>query len=487
MAPKIILINPHFNNPRSNYDRSISVGLLSLASYLDQKQMTVKIIDGARQNNYLELIKKEIPSADFIGLSVMTTQLTGALAISKLAKELNKKATVIWGGPHPSFFPESTAAHPAIDAVVIREGEETLFELITKPKNLWTTIKGAAFRNDNGQIIVNPKRPLLKMQGLPPLKWELMPQEILEKLSVIPAHTSRGCPNRCAFCINAITQNSWRARPAEQVFDQLLTIKSKPYFSGKTMQIWDENFFVDLERAKKIVNFMIKNKINIPWETSARADYFKKGFIDDEFLAELKKADCQVLDIGGESGSPGMLQKIKKDITPEEIINAAKQCVKFGIIPHISFIAGIPGESWSDIRMTLDLIDRLFKISPEIQIGGPQFFRPYPGSAIYEECKNYGWHDPSSLEEWVKLAQKELSYLNSSDYPWLKNPTRIEALEAYSRFGANSLRFSMQLGIGANKILKFAFVLSCKLRWKLKFFYWPLDFIIARAYVTSKD
>jgi len=53
---KVLLVNPIFNIPKENYDSSISVGLLCLASYLDRQGIKVKIIDGARQKGYLDLI-----------------------------------------------------------------------------------------------------------------------------------------------------------------------------------------------------------------------------------------------------------------------------------------------------------------------------------------------------------------------------------------------------------------------------------------------
>ncbi|MBI4779108.1 radical SAM protein, partial [Candidatus Falkowbacteria bacterium] len=170
----------------------------------------------------------------------------------------------------------------------------------------------------------------------------------------MPSLTSRGCPHRCTFCINAILKNNWRAREAEQVLEDLKIIKSKPYFAGKPLRFWDENFFVDLKRARAIINGMIDRNLTIPWETTVRAGYLKEGQIDDDFLAKLKQSGCYLLSFGAESGSPEILKKIKKDITPEEIINSAKMCLKHGIIPQYTFMIGLPGETKPDMLMTLN-------------------------------------------------------------------------------------------------------------------------------------
>ncbi len=126
--------------------------------------------------------------------------------------------------------------------------------------------------------------------------------------------------------------------------------------------------------------------LDIPWETTVRANYIKKGMIDDSFMERLKKSGCYLLSFGAESGSPAILKKIQKDINAEEILNSAKLCLKHNIIPQYSFMIGLPGESKKDMKLTLKLIDKLVKLSDKVQILGPQAFRPYPGSPLYEEC-----------------------------------------------------------------------------------------------------
>lgn len=252
---------------------------------------------------------------------------------------------------------------------------------------------------------------------------------------------------------------------------------------------WDENFFVDRERAKNIICQMLAEKINIPWNTSTRADYFNKNHLDDELLSLMEKTNCDALSIGAESGSPKILKKIKKEVTPEEIINSAKQCLAYDIDPIYSFMAGLPGEDWTDTKKTLRLIDVLTKLRGRgrVKIIGPQTFRPYPGSPLFKECVAYGWKTPSSLKEWSRSMSGELNYLEPKQFPWLKHPLVIEALDVYVRLGANPLRHAWQLEVGANKILKFAFLAVCRLRWKLKFFWWPIEYLLAKKFLASSQ
>ena len=480
--PKVLLINPPFNINKENYDSSISVGLLSIASYLNSQNIAVGIIDGVRQKDYLKLLTEGIRKCDYVGISVMTTQIPKALEISRLVKKLNPKCKIIWGGAHPSLFIGQTASHPLIDLVGYGEGEITMFQLAN---NLPVAkIKGIAYRA-GGRVIINQPQELHNPAETKLFNWDLMPLKILKDLCLIPSLTSRGCPHRCAFCINAILKNRWRPRTAEQVLEDIKIIKDKEYFKNKRLRFWDENFFVDLNRAKKIIEGLIKNNLIIPWETTVRANYLKKGMIDQKMMEKIKKSGCELLSFGAESGCPRMLKKIKKDIMPKDVINSAKICLKNDIIPQYSFMAGLPGETKEDIMETLRLIDRLVNLSEQVQILGPQAFRPYPGSELYQECLASGWKEPKSIDEWESAIKKELNYFNVHKFPWLDDPDFIESLEAYVRFGAHSVKSALGSTVKASKFLKLPFIILAKLRWKFKFFSWPWDFKLAKKFVTK--
>ncbi len=483
--PRILLINPPFNISKANYETSISVGLLSLASYLDQHGIETKIIDAIRQKNYLELIQQELPNVELAGLSVMTMQVDSALKISKMIKEFNSQIPIVWGGVQPTLLPEQVVEHPLIDIAVFGEGEQTLLDLIEAigNRNNLRNIPGLAFQEGN-KIIVNDKRPFLRMDDLPLPKWSLMPKEVLDDITLIPTHTSRGCLHQCSFCINSITNNFWRGYSVEMVLKGLEKIKEQLYFQNKPMRFWDENFFTDIPRAKAIIQGMIERKLDRPWETTVRVDYINNRMIDDDFLSLLKKSGCYLLSYGGESGSEIVLKKINKGIKPEQIIHSARQTLKYGIIPQYSFMVGLPGEERADIDKTIQIIDRLTKLSPQVQILGPQAFRPYPGSKLYQECLANGWRSPDTLGEWAKVVKDELNYLSPRNFPWLENTDLVESLEAYVRFGAHTIKSALGSTVKSSKLLKLLFVLVCQIRWKLKFFKWPVEFKIARQFIS---
>jgi len=298
---KVLLINSPFNISKEKYDSSVSVGLLSIASFLHQQNVPVQMIDGARQADYLDLIRAAVKDCQFAGISVMTSQIAGALEISRLIREVNPECKIVWGGSHPTFFPKQTAAHELVDAVCISEGEVTLWE-IAQGKD-FSQIDGIVYKTEAG-IIVNAPRKLHDPAQMPLFNWDLVPGNILENLTLVPSLTSRGCPHRCTFCINAILKNCWRPRTRDQVLEDLQVIKEKKYFAGKKIRFWDENFFVDIARARGIVEGMISRGLATSWETTIRADYIRAGCVDDALMAKLKQSGCYLLSFGAESGSP---------------------------------------------------------------------------------------------------------------------------------------------------------------------------------------
>jgi anaerobic magnesium-protoporphyrin IX monomethyl ester cyclase len=479
---RALLINPPFNIAKENYDSSVSVGLLSIASFVDSKDQDITIIDGVREKDYIAKIKEQAKDCAYAGISVMTTQISDALKISKIIKDVNSDCVIVWGGAHPTFFKEQSIKSDLIDIICVGEGEETFYEIITDKK--LEDILGIIYK-DNKDIKTNPPRPLHNPADMPLFNWSLIDQKVLDNLAYVPSLTSRGCPHLCTFCINAILKLKWRKRTTEQVLKDLEIIQSKEYFKNKQLRFWDENFFVDIKRAKEIIDGMLAKNLTMPWETTVRANYLRSGMIDDEFMAKLKKSGCYLLSFGAESGCPRILKKIKKNIEPEDILNSAKMCLRHGITPQYSFMIGLPGERKSEMMATLKLIDKLVKLGDKVEILGPQAFRPYPGSELYDECLQSGWQAPESLEEWAHLVENELNYLTVQNFPWVKHKDFVESMEAYVRFGAHSLKSAMGSSVKAQKIIKLAFVLLCKLRWKLKFFTWPIEFKLAKKFVVK--
>ncbi|MFW9965292.1 MAG: B12-binding domain-containing radical SAM protein, partial [Candidatus Sifarchaeia archaeon] len=127
--------------------------------------------------------------------------------------------------------------------------------------------------------------------------------------------------------------------------------------------------------------------------------------------------------IGAESGSQRILDKIKKGIRIDQIVNAVKRAKAVGLEVVLSFILGIPGETREDMRSTIDFACRL---DPDLA----QFTicTPYPGTPMYDEAKENGW---LSVTDWSQFTILE----PIMDLPGLSRKSIKQQLTwAYYRF-----------------------------------------------------
>jgi len=188
-------------------------------------------------------------------------------------------------------------------------------------------------------------------------------------------------------------------------------------YNARRVGIRDDMHFVNMAQTKEIVQGIIEKKLNITWFTSVRADYFRPGFLDDQFLPILIRSGLDKLSLGAESGSQRILDLLEKDITPQQVIYAVQQMKKYCIVPVAAFLSCIPGETFADFMATMRLIKQLEEIHPQIQINGPAVLRPYPGGKLYDLCiKEYGYRHPTTFREWGRH-----DYASEDRLPWVKN------------------------------------------------------------------
>lgn len=489
LKKKILLISPPFtiSLTASNIskDKNVNItglplGLMYLGTVLQKEGHEVKIIDGTTNPNFLKEIYNYLPNTDFVGLSVMTPQIYYALLISRKIKEKNKKVKIMWGGAHSTLYPFQTIKNKYVDIVIVGEGEETIKELVSGKR--LRNIDGI-FYKEGKRIIRNKPRKFLDMNKLPLLNWDIIDKKVINALDIALAHTSRGCPHRCTFCINSVIKNYWRSMSPEKVIEQLKDLKK--HFKNKPIYFRDEEFFINIERAHEICRRIIKEKLNIKWLTSIRADHFRK--VDMELL---KESGCYQLHIGSESGSQRVLDFLKKDIKVEDSLYAAEQCKKYDILPKFSFMIGLPTENEKEVLETINLIDKIKKINQKATFFGPTIYRPqYPSGELYEVCNKMGWKAPDTLEEWAVENTKDWSFISPEKYPWIdkKDIELLQMLEPLVRFGTQSLKSDLKATVNVNKVLKLAFSIISKIRWKLKIFKFPIEYRLAMKFLTSES
>lgn len=177
MTIDILLVNPVFLSQNEAERESMSpffpLGLLYLGAFLRERGFKPKIFDctfATGLEDFVAALEKEKPK--IVGITAVQPNREIVLNMAGLAHERN--LIVVMGGPDPTMAPQKYPAIPAVDIVVHHEGEITLLELLNRIKaneykeKDYTELQGIAYKNDQGDIFVNPRRPyILNLDKLP--------------------------------------------------------------------------------------------------------------------------------------------------------------------------------------------------------------------------------------------------------------------------------------------------------------------------------
>jgi radical SAM superfamily enzyme YgiQ (UPF0313 family) len=378
----------------------------------------IKIVDQRIDKDWRNTLTKELSGNDVIcaGISSMTgPQISGGLETASIIKQSKPEVPVVWGGVHPSLLPEKTIKDDMVDIVVKGDGEKTFQELVhaLQAGEDKRGVKGIIYK-DGKSIIKTPMREQFPLRDLGTLAYDLVEVErykstmLWTKRRSLPIITSRGCPHKCGYCYNTeFGHKKWTSLSPERTVTNIRYLVNTYDLSG--VFLLDDNFFVDLKRAKRICETIIKSNLNIHiYNANCRADTIVR--MDRELLTLIKRAGFNQLYIGVESGSDEVLDSIGKGITVGQVLLANKRLKDFGIRPFYSFMAGFPYETIEDVKKTLSLMRCLLRENPEAIVYKLQLFTPFPGTELFHLASKLGMKYPEDLKGWAQYNYDKINY-----------------------------------------------------------------------------
>ncbi len=407
--------------PKTGIDKKGTTMFLPLSilyPLINLKDYKPKIIDQRLDRDWKNTLKRFLKDDPVcIGISAMTgCQIKHALEAAELVKTISPKTLVVWGGVHASLLPEQTLENKNVDIVVNGEAEDAFVELVKvldKKKSL-NSVKGIYYKKGKTIIKTAPKLFIKEPKILPKKIYELVnPKNYLltwfSSINSLSLLTGRGCPHRCAYCYNHVyNKRTWRPIPAKEIIKGVKTLRN---FGAQTIELLDDNFFVDINRVKEFCRLIHKENIKMRFVSNCRIDYISRW--DQSFLNMLRKTGFVEFFVGVETGSQRMLDIVKKDTKTKDVIKGAIKLRKSGIHAIYSFMGGMPHETIKDTKKTIDLMLKLNKVHPEASLTSVKIFVPFPGTELYHESIRLGFKPPTELEQWG-----EYNYNNADVSSW---------------------------------------------------------------------
>ena len=337
-------------SPFSTTEKRPPIGVGYLISVLRREGHSVRFIDNyLKPTRFIEEGVLEKESIDVVGIYCNTICLRDTLRMVEAIDGRRRAGTwggkIVVGGPHASVAPETLP--PAVDHIVQGEGERALVDLLS----------GA----EQGRVVKATR--IEDLDRLPRLPWDLftrLPYDFsvpwFPEKPVFTMNTSRGCPHRCTFCsVGSVWGRSYTAMSAGRIIEEIEALTTE--YGAKGIYFREDNFTLNRARVTTFCETLLDRGLDLKWVCEARV-----SSLDRELLGLMGRAGCRALYLGVESGSPRMLDFLKKGITVEQIGNVFSWCKETGIRTAASFVVGVPGETDDDLKASLQLANR---ISPD--------------------------------------------------------------------------------------------------------------------------
>jgi anaerobic magnesium-protoporphyrin IX monomethyl ester cyclase len=458
-SKKVVFFFPQF----ASIEATAPLGILAVATPLLRAGYDVQIVDSTITPDFKKVVLEQVRDAICLGISLVTgPMIRDTVEIARAVKEWNPDFPVVLGGWHPSLLPKQTLEASYVDVVVRGQGEDALLEVVQhlESRSSLDLVAGIGFKRD-GKLIFTQERPLRPIADMPPKAYHLADFNAYERKCGrrwAMYISSLACPFNCAYCTNAgVYGRKWNALPAEQFVEETVDLTRR--YGLELLWVVDDNFLVDLDRAKLIAEGLVRANANFNWSIQATTNLTARLSTDE--LKLMRRAGLQQICQGAESGSKKVLKAMNKDFQDfESIYESAARCIEAGIRPSFNIIFAFPGEGQEERRQTVKFIMDACRRFPGAEFW-TNIFTPYPGAPVMERAQELGIEVPSSLEGWADFFPRY------TELPWLKGREhrRLQIMRDYLRLAFD--RIPIQADFRDNFTRRIQKMISVPARWRL--------------------
>jgi ribosomal peptide maturation radical SAM protein 1 len=329
------------------------------------------------------LLRHDFSNCQLLGFSVCFNQLLASLYLAALVKESDHGPAIVFGGSScAGEIGQSLLRHfPQIDYIVDGEGERPLLGLCAFLAGQSTSLP----QQVHGRITVDasPCPPIEDLDSLPipdysPYFSEMaMAFPALPFIPVLPLEFSRGCWwQKCSFCHLNLQWQGYRHKTAERLATEVKTLAQTHLCLDFT--------FTDNALPQHQAKLFFQNQQQTDQDCRFFAEI--RGTTSHHHLETFGKGGLRTIQVGIESLSSSLLQKMAKGVSAIENIAIMKSALACAITLEGNLIVEFPGSTEEEIQETLQNLDFVMPFRP---LTSAAFFLGY-GSPVHHDLKNYG-------------------------------------------------------------------------------------------------
>ncbi len=370
------------------------LGAAYLASYLDSKGVVVQVEDlnvalfnSCRRENkrlwdismlnqyspaglgkiFVDSFRSELDAfldriclskADIVGFSTTAASINVAVFLAHELKKRDPAKIAVIGGPGCFWDTGSVDPLRIVDMFVVGEGELPLYEIVSKhrkDKNLSAlkSIQGTILNIDKSLYPCLPPNPAKNLNEIPYpkfIEFDLTQYSKASLYSPLPILTSRGCINKCRFCVDHTMNHPYRYRDPVGVLEEIKFLVTT--YKQRDFEFNDLLCNGNLRQLEELCDLIAKEQLDITWTSYATV----RNGMSRELCQKMKKAGCKFICYGFESGSDGVLKKMNKYYTSSDAAACLRNTSEAGIQVGINIILGYPGETEGEFYETCSFV-----------------------------------------------------------------------------------------------------------------------------------
>lgn len=456
---RIAFLNPSVGF--SDRRKAIPIGLAYIMTFLESEGYPSTGFDfGDSTTDPVHLVEQyRLWDYDLLGMSVYNESFHVAVDMAREVKRRNPSCFVVMGGPQATATHEIIIRnHREIDAVVRKEGEHPTLKLVRHlaAGDDLDAVPNLTWR-DAAEVRVNPEMPEFgDLDALPFPAADFVTDREYGKLHfydslrdelrpALTINTSRSCPYNCSFCGVLTIGRKYRSRSPESVVKELEFFRERDAIDYRHIYFSDANFFVQARRALEIVQALHEADDRITFSFGTRVNQILKA---QDVIHEMLSLGLRFIELGVESASPSVLERLAKGVDPEVNDAAVSFLTRAGVEIALDFIMVDPASTVEDLQMNMDFIERyfldhyphehfytslaLYEGTPIREFYEKRWGKPFPTGTLPDTADLF---ERPELQIWWRLIQSfndlyqgRIDKLLAKSETLLKHPNSVECL-----------------------------------------------------------